>query len=145
MRARVCPGQSAHPLVPCGVDLSLFCPLDQETARNRLGLNGEKILLYVYENRPRPNLNISELMGFENRGQKFDLNLAQGQIAERELADILAGKIEVKCDARVSQTGNLVVEYACSGKPSGISTSQSIYRTDLYSKLATIAEKVLYA
>jgi len=33
--------------VPCGVDLSLFKPLDMTEARHRLGLNGEKIMLYV--------------------------------------------------------------------------------------------------
>ena len=85
----------------------------------------ESILKYVYLHRPRPNINIAELLGYENRGQKFDLNLAQGQIAESLLEDILAGKIEVKCDSKVSETGNLVIEYACSNKPSGISTSQS--------------------
>jgi D-inositol-3-phosphate glycosyltransferase len=34
-------------LVYCGVDLSLFKPLDMKEARHRLGLNGEKVLLYV--------------------------------------------------------------------------------------------------
>ncbi len=34
-------------LAPCGVDLSRFQPLDQEESRRRLGLNGEKVLLYV--------------------------------------------------------------------------------------------------
>lgn len=34
-------------LIPCGVDLSLFKPLDQEEVRDRLGLNGEKVVLYV--------------------------------------------------------------------------------------------------
>ena len=34
-------------LAPCGVDLSLFRPLDQRQARDRLGLNGEKVFLYV--------------------------------------------------------------------------------------------------
>lgn len=34
-------------LVPCGVDLSLFKPLDQKEVRDRLGLNGEKVVLYV--------------------------------------------------------------------------------------------------
>ena len=85
----------------------------------------ERILKYVYEHRPRPHLNISELLQFENRGAKFDLNLAQGQIAENDLAQILAGKIEVKCDAKVSQTSNLAIEFACSNRPSGISTSES--------------------
>ncbi len=34
-------------LVPCGVDLTRFQPLDQEESRERLGLNGDKVLLYV--------------------------------------------------------------------------------------------------
>ncbi|MFB3119884.1 MAG: glycosyltransferase, partial [Stenotrophomonas maltophilia] len=31
-------------LIPCGVDLSLFRPLDQQEVREKLGLNGEKVL-----------------------------------------------------------------------------------------------------
>jgi D-inositol-3-phosphate glycosyltransferase len=34
-------------LVPCGVDLETFHPLNQELAREKLGLNGDKVLLYV--------------------------------------------------------------------------------------------------
>ena len=34
-------------LVPGGVDLSLFRPLDQGESRQRLGLNGGRVLLYV--------------------------------------------------------------------------------------------------
>jgi len=34
-------------LVPCGVDLSRFRPLDQQESRRRLGLNGDKVFLYV--------------------------------------------------------------------------------------------------
>ena len=85
----------------------------------------ERILKFVYNHRPRPHLNISELLGFENTGKGFDVDLAKGQIAEQHLADILAGQIEVKCDSRVTLTGNVAVEYMCSGKPSGISTSKS--------------------
>ena len=32
---------------PCGVDLTQFKPLDMAEARHRLGLNGEKVMLYV--------------------------------------------------------------------------------------------------
>ena len=39
-------------LVPCGVDLAKFRPLDQAEVRKRLGLNGGKVLLYV--GRPEP-------------------------------------------------------------------------------------------
>ena len=34
-------------LIPCGVDLSLFRPLNQQTVRHELGINGGKVLLYV--------------------------------------------------------------------------------------------------
>ena len=33
--------------IPCGVDLSKFRPLDMMTARDHLGLNGDKVMLYV--------------------------------------------------------------------------------------------------
>ena len=34
-------------VVPCGVDLSLFRPLDMGEARKKLGLNGEKVIIFV--------------------------------------------------------------------------------------------------
>jgi len=34
-------------VAPCGVDLSLFRPLDQRQAREKLGLNGGNVFLYV--------------------------------------------------------------------------------------------------
>ena len=45
-------------LVPCGVDLSVFRPLNQKTVRDRLGLNGEKILLYVGRVEPLKGLDL---------------------------------------------------------------------------------------
>ena len=45
-------------LVPCGVDLSVFRPLDQKVVRDRLGLNGEKILLYVGRVEPLKGLDL---------------------------------------------------------------------------------------
>ena len=45
-------------LVPCGVDLSVFRPLDQKIARDRLGLNGERILLYVGRVEPLKGLDL---------------------------------------------------------------------------------------
>ncbi len=45
-------------LVPCGVDLSVFRPLDQRAVRDRLGLNGEKILLYVGRVEPLKGLDL---------------------------------------------------------------------------------------
>ena len=45
-------------MVPCGVDLSVFRPLDQKTVRDLLGLNGEKILLYVGRVEPLKGLGL---------------------------------------------------------------------------------------
>ncbi|MDA1128510.1 MAG: glycosyltransferase [Chloroflexi bacterium] len=45
-------------LVPCGVDLSVFKPLDQRSVRDLLGLNGEKILLYVGRIEPLKGLDL---------------------------------------------------------------------------------------
>ena len=45
-------------LVPCGVDLEVFRPLNQKTVRSSLGLNGEKILLYVGRVEPIKGLDL---------------------------------------------------------------------------------------
>ena len=45
-------------LAPCGVDLAKFRPLDQKEARRRLGLNGEKVLLYVGRVEPLKGLDL---------------------------------------------------------------------------------------
>ena len=45
-------------LVPCGVDLSVFRPLDRDSVRARLGLNGDKILLYVGRIEPLKGLDL---------------------------------------------------------------------------------------
>jgi len=45
-------------LVPCGVDLSRFRPLGRAAARERLGLNGAKVLLYVGRVEPLKGLEL---------------------------------------------------------------------------------------
>ena len=45
-------------IVPPGVDLSLFRPLDGQEARSRIGLNGEKIILYVGRIEPLKGLEL---------------------------------------------------------------------------------------
>ena len=45
-------------LAPCGVDLTKFRPLDQKEVRKRLGLNGEKVLLYVGRVEPLKGLDL---------------------------------------------------------------------------------------
>ena len=45
-------------LAPCGVDLAKFRPMDQGEVRRRLGLNGEKVLLYVGRVEPLKGLDL---------------------------------------------------------------------------------------
>jgi D-inositol-3-phosphate glycosyltransferase len=45
-------------LIPCGVDLSLFRPLDQQMARERLGLDGAKVFLCVGRVEPLKGLEL---------------------------------------------------------------------------------------
>ena len=61
-----------------------------------------------------------------NNNNKFDIDLAYGQVKEKELAKILfEKKIEVKSDKLWKKTGNVAVEVKCNGKPSGISVSEA--------------------
>ena len=45
-------------LLSCGVDLALFKPLDMEESRKRLGLNGEKVILFVGRIEPIKGLDL---------------------------------------------------------------------------------------
>ena len=45
-------------LAPCGVDLTKFRPMDQKEVRRQLGLNGEKVLLYVGRVEPLKGLDL---------------------------------------------------------------------------------------
>jgi hypothetical protein len=56
----------------------------------------------------------------------FEYDLKVGQVAEKELGEILENKtIEVKRDLLTAKTGNVFIEYSSRGKPSGIATTKS--------------------
>ena len=55
----------------------------------------------------------------------FDLDLKEGQIYEQKLKKILSCKIEVKTDRMSHETGNVAVEVAYKGRPSGIMTTHA--------------------
>lgn len=58
----------------------------------------------------------------------FRYDLKVGQVAEKQLAEMLQSKtIEVKRDLRASRTGKVFVEFFSRGKPSGISTTEADY------------------
>lgn len=58
---------------------------------------------------------------------RFDVNLAEGEIAEKAIRDLFTGgvTIEVKRDFKVSQTGNIAIEEEYRGRPSGIATTEA--------------------
>lgn len=56
----------------------------------------------------------------------FEYDLAVGQLSEKALGDIFDNKkVEVKCDIKAKDTGNLFIEYESWGKPSGIARSKA--------------------
>jgi hypothetical protein len=74
---------------------------------------------------------VSKLLKKARQGNKadgrFDIQLAEGEIAEEELRQLFTGgvTIEVKRDFMVSDTGNVAIEEAYRGKPSGIETTEA--------------------
>lgn len=69
---------------------------------------------------------------------KFDLDLKFGQVGEQWLKMLGSPggiKIEVKTERdQWWSTGNLVFEYRCRGKPSGVSTTEAEFWVQLLSK-----------
>ncbi len=64
--------------------------------------------------------------GWANDNNKWDIDLAFGNLKESELVKLMTGdKLEVKADTKAHETGNVVVEFECYGKPSGISVSKA--------------------
>ena len=62
-----------------------------------------------------------------NYNNDFKYDLKVGQVAEKDLGELLGKKIEVKRDLQAHQTGNVYVEYKSRGKWSGISKTESDY------------------
>ena len=62
---------------------------------------------------------------------KFEADLSFGEAGEGLAASLVeqltSGSIEVKRDRKLSDTGNVAIEYACSGRPSGIRTTKAKY------------------
>ena len=58
---------------------------------------------------------------------KFDIDLKYGQVREAEIASMFQNeKIEVKTERdKWKTTGNIVIEFECRGKPSGIAVTEA--------------------
>ena len=71
----------------------------------------------------------------------FRYDLKVGQVAEKQVADLLQGKkVEVKRDLKAKTTGNLYIEYESRGKPSGISRSEADYWCFVFENLFIFIE-----
>lgn len=59
----------------------------------------------------------------------FDIDVLYGEEGENHVLSLLNGvtKVEVKTDRMAHHTGNIAVEYASRGLPSGISTTKADY------------------
>jgi hypothetical protein len=71
-----------------------------------------------------------EKITFSDASKKFDLQLSEALIEERELADIFEfhgiTKIELKTERWLwERSGNICIEYECNGEPSGIAATES--------------------
>jgi hypothetical protein len=67
-----------------------------------------------------------------SKGKKFDLQLSQALIDERRLADIFAHskieRVELKSESyQWERTGNICIEFASRGQPSGIAATEADY------------------
>ncbi len=67
-------------LAPCGVDLAKFRPMDQKEARQKLGMNGEKVLLYVGRVEPLKGLDllVETAVQMEAEGEKVRMMVVGG-------------------------------------------------------------------
>ena len=66
----------------------------------------------------------------QNHDKKFDLQLSQGLINERRLADVFENqkieRIELKSETHQwEETGNICIEFEHAGKPSGIASTEA--------------------
>ncbi len=66
-------------IIPCGVNLDLFRPIERETARCHLGLNGESIIVFVGRIIPLKGIdNLLKAMAYLERKQRIKLIVIGG-------------------------------------------------------------------
>lgn len=95
-------------IVPCGVDLDLFTPIEKEVARHRLGLrNGQRIILFVGRIEPLKGIDVlidaaAKLHDDEN----FQVVIVGGdQRAEREIETLRAQAARLGVDHHITFAG----------------------------------------
>ncbi len=92
-------------VVPCGVDLSLFRPLDARQARAELGLNGATVLLYVGRLDPLKGTDLLLETVARLEASNWLLYVVGGESGGAELARLQAKAGELGISPRVRFTG----------------------------------------
>jgi D-inositol-3-phosphate glycosyltransferase len=83
-------------VVPCGVNMTLFQPVDRETARRKIGLTGEKMLLFVGRLDPLKGLErLLEAVPYLSGYHRLKLFIIGGDASSR----LEIGRLREKCAA----------------------------------------------
>lgn len=94
--------------------IELYDELDEQEVQD--------VVNYVIRHLLPPGAKLRDIIRPGSSMALFDLDLANGQIAEVAFLDAATpGKMEVKRDYLVGQTDNVAVEFGYNGRPSGIS------------------------
>ena len=100
-------------VVPCGVDLELFVPMDKATARRKLGVpDGERIILFVGRIEPLKGIDILINAAAQlHEDENFRVLIVGGDIrAEAEIAALRALAERLDVDHHVSFVGAVAHE-----------------------------------
>ena len=72
----------------------------------------------------------------------FDINLAEGEMAEQLVSMGLTGRVEVKRDFKARETGRVYVELSCKGRPSGINVTDAEFWFFILSERGSLLELI---
>ena len=95
-------------VVPCGVDLDLFSPMDKEFARRRLGLrDGERVILFVGRIEPLKGIDILIAAAAQlHEDENFAVLIVGGDArADAQIAELRAQATRLGVDHHISFVG----------------------------------------
>ena len=91
-----------------------------------LDIKGDKVIIPVTDELIEKVLTAVRVRGKAEK--RWDINILEGEMAEQSLLKLLSANgatVEVKRDFKSATTGNIAIEGAYKGKPSGISATEA--------------------